>query len=214
MTDTVGIAVFAKGPIEGFAKTRLIPRLGPKGAADLQRRMIERAVQVALRSELGPVSLWCAPNSEHELFSRLAADHSIDVHDQSGPDLGARMLNAFKVLTPHHLVMIIGTDCPVLEQRLLADCARSLWRGYDAVFLPAEDGGYALVGAAKPLPNLFRDIPWGTDRVMHKTRERARQMGLQVSEPLLVWDIDTPADYERAMALGLIETPSGGEAIL
>jgi uncharacterized protein len=215
MNDTVGIAVFAKAPLAGVAKTRLIPCLGPKGAADLQRRMIERTVEIALHSRLGLVSLWCTPNCENELFSRLRENDAIELHAQTGSDLGARMLNAFDLLTPGYPLIVIGTDCPVLESRLLNDCASLLRRGYDAVFLPAEDGGYALVGAAKPWPDLFRDIPWGTNLVMQETRQRALQLGLQISEPLVVWDIDTPEDYQRAVGQGLIEaTGCGDESVL
>ena len=74
MSDRVGIAVFAKAPIEGLAKTRLIPYLGASGAADLQRAMIEDTLAKALTSNVGPVSLWCAPDCRHELFAALAAN--------------------------------------------------------------------------------------------------------------------------------------------
>ena len=205
MNDAVGIAVFAKAPIEGFAKTRLIPYLGAKGAADLQRQLIEHTAEIALASKLGPVSMWCTPNCEHDIFASLTRSYPIELHVQSGDDLGARMLNAFELLTPSRQIMIIGTDCPILTPSHLIHCANSLRHGADAVFLPTEDGGYALVGSAKPLPMLFLNMPWGTDRVMLETRLRARQMGLRISEPALVWDIDTPADYDRALASGVFD---------
>lgn len=204
MIDTIGIAIFAKAPIAGFAKTRLMPQLGPDGAAELQRRLIEKTVETALVSKLGPVSIWCTPNCEQDVFSSLAATCAIKLHEQTGDDLGTRMLNAFEALTPSHSVMIIGTDCPILEPSHLIDCANSLRDGADAVFLPTEDGGYALVGAAEPLPVLFHDIPWGTDRVMRETRLRAQRTGLAISEPAVVWDLDTPIDYARALASGLL----------
>lgn len=200
MSDAIGIAIFAKAPIEGFAKTRLIPLLGAKRAADLQRRFIERTVAVALAAELGPVSVWCTPNCEHPIFASLRASGSVALHSQSGVNLGSRMLNTFEQLTPRCPIMIIGTDCPVLKASHLRDCASSLGDGADAVFLPTEDGGYALVGAARPLPDLFLDMPWGTARVMLETKQRARQMGLRISEPARLWDIDTPEDYRRAQS--------------
>jgi rSAM/selenodomain-associated transferase 1 len=198
MSDAIAIAIFAKAPIEGFAKTRLIPLLGAKQAADLQRRFIERTVEVALAAKLGPVSVWCTPDCEHAIFASLRASGSVALQAQSGANLGSRMLNTFEVLTPRCPTMIIGTDCPVLKASHLHDCAGSLGDGADAVFLPTEDGGYALVGAARPLPHLFLDIPWGTERVMPETQRRARQMGLRISEPGRLWDIDTPEDYRRA----------------
>jgi hypothetical protein len=204
MNDRIELAIFAKAPIEGFAKTRLVPYLGAKGAAELQRRLIEQTVRVALASNIGPVSLWCTPSCDHEVFSLLAASDGIALYTQSGADLGARMLDAFEVLTRHGPAIVIGTDCPVLNKSHLVDCAALLRHGHDAVFLPTEDGGYALVGFARPRPELLRDMSWGTDRVMAETRVRARQLGLRIAEPALVWDIDRQADYERAVECGLL----------
>ena len=207
MSDGISIAIFAKAPIAGFAKTRLVPILGAKGAADLQHQMIVRTVQIALASEVGPVSLWCAPSCGHALFSSLATAHAIELHAQSGTDLGARMLNAFERLTDNGPVILIGTDCPMLQAIHLIDCARLLREAQDIVILPTEDGGYALLGATGPWGALFRDMPWGTDRVMPETRLRAQQVGLRLLEPALLWDVDTPADYERAATLGLLDLP-------
>jgi rSAM/selenodomain-associated transferase 1 len=205
MFDTIGIAVFAKAPIADFAKTRLIPELGPHGAAKFQGRLIEQTIETALATKLGPVSIWCTPNCKHSLFAHLAATTSVELHAQLGDDLGTRMLDAFEVLTPAYPMLVIGTDCPILETSHLIDCANALRQGADVVLLPTEDGGYALVGAAAPFPTLFRNMPWGTDRVMQETRLRAQQKGLRICEPALVWDIDTPADYARALAAGLFE---------
>jgi uncharacterized protein len=205
MASAVGIAVFAKTPIEGFAKTRLIPLLGAKRAAALQRELIQRTFEVVLLSNLGPVSAWCTPDCEHEAFTGPAAAHPIQLHIQSGDDLGARMLNAFEALTVEGPLLIIGTDCPMLTPAHLVDCARALRKGADAVFLPTEDGGYALVGSEKPIPSLFGDMPWSTDEVMAETRSRARRLGLTIAEPAVLWDIDTPTDYNRALAAGLIK---------
>jgi uncharacterized protein len=99
-TDRAGIAVFAKAPVPGYAKTRLIPMIGADGAARLQARLIKQAVATALAAALGPVTLWCAPNRHHDLFDSLAAKHGVNLHDQTGSDLGARMLHAFETLVP------------------------------------------------------------------------------------------------------------------
>lgn len=202
--EQVGIAVFAKAPVAGLVKTRLIPSLGAEGAADLQRRLIERTVATALAAKVGPVSLWCAPNTKHETFASLAAGRPIDLHQQIGGDLGARMLHAFETLTPKFPLLLVGTDCPVLAPAHLAECAAILRRSADAVFLPTEDGGYALVGLCEPVPSLFDEMPWGTDRVMTETRSRAERAALRIAEPILVWDLDEPADYERARLLKLV----------
>ena len=91
------------------------------------------------------------------------------------------MFNAFESLTPHHPVILIGTDCPVLTPLNLIKSANLLREGSDVVFLPTEDGGYALIGAAKAWSEIFADIRWGTDRVMAETRLGARALGLRTA---------------------------------
>ncbi len=202
--EPVAIAIFAKAPIAGFAKTRLTPRLGPAGAAVLQESLIERAVSMACSAGTGPVSLWCAPETDHPLFCDLARRFSIALHRQTGDDLGERMRNAFHVLTRESPALLIGTDCVVLDAAQLIHSAQALRNGYDAVFLPVEDGGYILVGLRDSAPALFRDIPWNTRAVMAETRQRAASLGLRVAEPAILWDLDRPEDYDRAIALGAL----------
>jgi uncharacterized protein len=199
VTEPARIAIFARAPVAGYAKTRLAPLLGAEGAAALQAELIERTVATALASGLRPVSLWCAPDAGHALFARLAAAHGIRLFDQQGADLGARMAAAFEALTPPPL-LLIGSDCPALTPEHLRDCAAALAAGDDAVFLPAEDGGYVLVGLKEPRPELFAGIAWGTERVMAETRARMRTAGLSWSEPAVLWDLDEPSDFARAAA--------------
>ena len=206
MISSIAIGIFAKAPIAGFAKTRLIPRLGAEGAARVQQIMIEQAVRTAIDSHVGPVSLWCVPDCSCEIFSLLAAKYSIQLYSQSGSDLGARMLRAFEVLTARWPAILIGCDCPVLQPSDLRKCGSVLGQAHDVAFIPTEDGGYALIGATKLWPQLFRDIPWGSPGVMAETRSRAMTTGLRIAEPVTLWDVDTPEDFDRASALGLLNT--------
>jgi hypothetical protein len=98
----------------------------------------------------------------------------------------------------------MGTDCVAIDVQLLSECANALHAGKDAVFLPVEDGGYILIGLKAPVPELFPDMPWTTECVMPVTRQRAAKLGLKIAEPKLLWDIDRPEDYERALAEGLL----------
>jgi rSAM/selenodomain-associated transferase 1 len=202
--NQTSIAIFAKAPIEGFTNTRLIPRLGAAGAAELQKTLITRAVEIAKAAKLGPVSLWCAPDCTHPFFQEVARQHSITLHAQIGDDLGARMQNAFAALCGSMPVLLMGTDCVVIDTPLLSRCAKALQTGKAAVFLPVEDGGYILVGLNKPIPELFHDMPWTSERVMPETRRRANKIGLRFEEPKMLWDIDLPEDYERALAAGFL----------
>ena len=204
MPDPTQIAIFAKAPVAGYAKTRLIPLLGRRGAADLQALLVRRTVETATQSALRPISLWCAPDPSHGLFASLSQEFAIATHQQIGSDLGARMLNAFDALTPKGPVILIGTDCPALAAEHLTHCASALRDGADAAFIPAEDGGYVLIGLKRPVPQLFEDMPWGTSEVMSRTRERLHELRLDVFEALEIWDIDTPADFLRAQTAGLV----------
>jgi len=191
------VSIFAKAPVPGFAKTRLVSAIGAESAARLQERLLVRTVEKVSRSGLGPTSLWCAPDQGHPLFNDLAKRHSLQLHDQTGIHLGARMFAAFRALTAAQPLLLIGTDCPSLEVAHLRTAAQALERGDDAVFLPAEDGGYVLVGLRRPVPELFREMPWGTDRVMEESRSRMRRLGMSWSEPATLWDIDRPEDLLR-----------------
>src|SRR5258708_6413337 len=111
LNEPVALAVFAKAPVAGFVKTRLIPLLGEEGAAQLQGHLIERTVRIACEASTGPLSLWCSPNTEHELFKSLAERYDLSLQEQIGDDLGARMHQAFVHLTEASPTLLIGTDC-------------------------------------------------------------------------------------------------------
>ncbi len=94
MNEPVAVAVLAKAPLPGFAKTRLIPALGAERAALLQARLIEHAVATACAARIGPITLWAAPDESHPLFHAIAARLGVALARQGGGDLGARMLAA------------------------------------------------------------------------------------------------------------------------
>jgi hypothetical protein len=105
--------------------------------------------------------------------------------------------------------LVIGADCPALAPQHLRDAADVLSRGEDVVLIPAEDGGYVLIGLAAPQPALFAGVEWGSNRVMIKTRELMRAEGLRWSELPALWDLDRPEDLCRPLARELLETVYG-----
>lgn len=196
------IAIFTRTPAPGTAKTRLIPALGPEGAAQLHAALTEHAIARALEANVGPVELWCAPDAAHPFFAQCAREHGVALRAQPAGDLGAKMLAAFEAARGPLLLM--GSDCPAITAADLRDCADALGQGVDAVFLPAEDGGYGLVGAMRPIPKIFAGVEWGGPRVMAQTREKLEGMKLNWREPRVVWDIDLPEDYTRLLREGLL----------
>lgn len=200
------IAVFAKAPVPGEAKTRLIPRLGADGAARLQQRLIECALEKALALRGARVTLWVAGDTDHPFIAACAQRVGVAVRIQQGRDLGARMLHAFAdTLAPGRgeRCLLIGTDCPALATADLAAAAEAL-AAHDAVVQPAEDGGYVLIGLRAAHARLFEGIEWGQPTVMQATRERMAGLGLRWCERPPLPDLDTPDDYERALAAGWI----------
>jgi len=198
--EPIAVAILAKAPIAGLAKTRLIPALGREGAALLQARLIARTLATACAAATGPVILWAAPEESH--FRELAQRFPVKLARQPGGDLGARMHAALDAACP---AIVIGTDCPTLEPKHLRASADALRDGADAVVIPAEDGGYVLIGLRQPRPGLFADMPWGTATVMAETRRRAAELGLAVRELAPLWDVDLPADLDRLREAGLAE---------
>lgn len=199
--DPVAIAIMAKAPVPGFAKTRLIPALGADAAAELQARMIEQTVEVAVNAALGPVTLWAAPSPRHPLFTDMRSRFGVALRAQRRGDLGARMLAA--ALSARGPVLIVGTDCPALGVEHLRAAALAL-QNHDVAAIPAEDGGYVLLGMRAPQPVLFSDMAWSTASVMDVTRRRMRGHGLRWRELDPLWDVDTPDDLARLQREGLL----------
>ncbi len=212
MTErAVGIAVFAKAPIPGLVKTRLIQALGARGAARLQRRLTRQTLQVVQAAQaaqtahaagLGDATLWCAPDPSHPFFRNLARRTGTACRAQCEGDLGRRMLHAFEARGSDGPLLLIGTDCPPLTPAHLGMAAAALNADHDAVLLPAEDGGYVLIGLRLPLPGLFDGIDWGTDRVLAQTRDRLRSIGARWHEGETLWDVDRPDDLLRLAHTG------------
>jgi uncharacterized protein len=193
-TGSVRIVVFAKAPLPGFAKTRLIPRLGAEGAARLAERLLAHAAAEADAAALGPVEVWAAPDPSHAAFAQLAG--RIACRSQGEGDLGERMARAFKTCLEGFdplPMLLIGTDAPGLDRHYLRAAADAL-ATHDAVFGPALDGGYTLVGLRRPAPALFGGMPWSTAAVMSETHLRLHRLGIRHAELAPLSDIDEPAD--------------------
>jgi rSAM/selenodomain-associated transferase 1 len=201
MAEPTAIAILAKAPVAGLAKTRLIPVLGADGAAALQARLIERTLSTACAAALGPVTLWAAPDAGHPAFHAARTRFGVRLAAQPAGDLGARMLSA--IVAAAGAVLVIGTDCPALTGEHLHEAAAILHGGSEVVVVPAADGGYVLIGMRAPEPALFADMSWGSAQVMEETRHRLRALGRSWRELGELWDVDRPADLERLRAAGL-----------
>ena len=184
------IIIFARAPVAGQVKTRLIPRLGADGAARLQRRLIRAALRTA--RAVAPVELH--PTRPHSWLRGLG----VPLRMQRGRDLGERM---YRALRRRRFAVLIGADAPALRSSDLRRALRWLRGGTDVVLAPAEDGGYALIAARRIHAGVFNGIRWGADDVLARTLDNLRRCGLRYRLLRTVWDVDRPIDIDRLPTL-------------
>ena len=208
---STALIIFAKAPVAGQVKTRMIPALGAEGAAHLAQQLLLYAVQQAAQTPWNALELCVSPDTTHLVFAaaqKLTQDlmqpptmPKVQCHltlsVQGEGDLGQRMHRALvRGLSQHAAVLLMGTDAPGLNAAVLQQAALAL-QTHDAVFVPAFDGGYALVGLRRPVPELFEGMVWSTASVMADTRIRAHQAGVRWCELAPVHDMDEPNDLHH-----------------
>ena len=195
------LMVFCKAPVAGRVKTRLMTKLSAEQAMQVHIELAQKTLQLATHRHLCPVQLWCTPTTDHVFFTASAQTYRITLMQQQGVDLGERMNNAFcRTLDSYSRAVIIGCDCPSLTEQDLEAALTALNQTSQCVLAPAEDGGYVLIGLNQPQPELFDNMPWGTERVLEQTRVRIKNTHLRHQELKRQWDVDTPEDLVRYRA--------------
>ena len=191
------VLVFSKAPVAGEVNTRLTPYISHQQAAELQRELVHNRLEMLASSNLCQFQLWCAPDTDHPFFNECASQYGIDLNTQSGIDLGERMLNASRaMLNNYNKVIIIGTDAPALGGDHIGRAIKEL-DNHDTVLVPAEDGGYVLIGISEHREGMLSDIAWGCGRVLEQTMQNLERLGLQYRLLDSCWDVDRPEDLER-----------------
>ncbi|MCL4693462.1 MAG: TIGR04283 family arsenosugar biosynthesis glycosyltransferase [Candidatus Hydrogenedentes bacterium] len=193
------LVVFSRFPVAGRTKTRLIPALGPEGAATLHREMAAWTLRTARRAVSdGKTGLQVqyTGGEESDMAAWLGPD--LEYCEQSDGDLGARLHDAFAQAFDAGMsrVITIGTDCPGLRDAAIRK-AYALLRNHDVVLGPTDDGGYYLIGLRGPSASLFGDVDWGTGTVFSTTLLRAEQLGSSVALLPVLHDVDTTDDLKE-----------------
>jgi rSAM/selenodomain-associated transferase 1 len=198
--DVLGI--FVKAPLPGMVKTRLAAEIGAGPAADLYRHLGRRVVSASAGAKYDTV-VWFAPRAARQAVGEWLQDLEIAAYRaQPSGSLGARLATAIRrhFKEGARRVILIGSDCPGVDSRLVARGFASLDH-HDLVIGPARDGGYYLIGLSRPRPQLFRGINWSTQAVLEQTLTQARRVGLRTAILPRLRDLDTAHD---ARALGLL----------
>jgi rSAM/selenodomain-associated transferase 1 len=188
------LVVFMKAPEPGRCKTRLCPPLSAVQAAGLYRAFCRDVLETARGAG---ADLWIAyePSPAFPTPGWAAGDRFFV---QRGETLGHRLIHAFDALfgQGYGRVAAIGTDAPALPPERLTEAFGAL-EMMESVFGPALDGGYYLVGLSARRPDLFRGIPWSTDRVMEATRAALARDGVTAAFLPREADVDTAEDLWR-----------------
>jgi uncharacterized protein len=191
VTAAPRLILFARYPTAGACKTRLIPALGPEGAAALHRHLTERTVGI-LRKSAWPVTVTVAyTGADIAAFERWLGD-GIFFSKQADGDLTAKLLACLKP----GAAIFFGADTPDLQSHHVASAIAGL-ETHDVVIGPAEDGGYYLIGMREPRPELFVDMPWSTEHVLPETLRRLKRLSIQPLMLELLSDCDRPEDLSR-----------------
>jgi uncharacterized protein len=192
----VCICVFAKPPAPGRVKTRLVPLLGSRRAAELAK--------VFLEDTWASVSAlpWAKPvlaSTEEGIQDFLPGP--IEIWLQGEGDLGARLENISRhALSDHSYLLAIGADSPGLPVKYLEQAREALTRA-DAVIGPSEDGGFYLLGLRKCPTGLLSGIPWSAPTTCLETIAKLQAAGLTVYILDDWFDVDTIQDLEKLNAL-------------
>jgi rSAM/selenodomain-associated transferase 1 len=189
------LIVFAREPIAGRVKRRLIPALGVDGAARLYRTLLDIALDAANAVPGVKRELWYAGSPlEGGVCAELASRNGMALRRQPAGNLGVRMAAAMsEALTHSGRVVLIGSDCPDYSPEFLTAAFAALDK-VEAVLGPAADGGYVLIGLRRMAPELFTDIPWGGGRVLGCTRTALWGLGWTWTELPTLRDLDRPGD--------------------
>ncbi|WP_372679879.1 TIGR04283 family arsenosugar biosynthesis glycosyltransferase [Desulfosarcina sp.] len=207
--DTAHLIVFGRYPRVGVTKTRLIPALGPAGAAALQKRLAEKTVATARQASMriGARLVFCHDGGSEQLLCQWLGGGPIRYLAQAAGGLGRRMhlamLSAFDAGARR--VVLVGTDAPGLTTEIVEEAFNALHEK-DLVFGPSIDGGYWLVGMAKP-ENIFGGIVWSRPDVLEKSLALARKKGMTLHLLAPLNDLDTPDDLARERGSMHVPTP-------
>lgn len=195
------ILVFSKAPVVGQVNTRLVPYITAEQAASLHEELTHDRLRMCTTADLCDVELWCSPDTRHPFFFDCRQRYGVQLQTQNGNDLGERMSAALQtMLGRYKKIIIIGTDAPALDIDTIDAVVNQLEHS-DIVLVPAEDGGYVLLGASKHHQDLLVDVPWGTEGVLASTVRNIERLGLSYSLLGECWDVDRPEDLERYRAL-------------
>ena len=200
-----GLVVLAKWPRAGQAKRRLGAVIGARASTALAHAFLRDTASLAERCGADTITVAFAPPSAAQRIASVFPGARLV--PQPRASFGTRLSQALvagRARARH--VVLIGTDSPALDPRIVRDAFAALEAGAGCVIGPSRDGGFYLIGCSASLPPaLFAGMPWSTSAVFALTRDRARAAGITVVLLEEAYDVDDAASLEllRADRAGL-----------
>ncbi|HZD95997.1 MAG TPA: TIGR04282 family arsenosugar biosynthesis glycosyltransferase [Candidatus Sulfotelmatobacter sp.] len=188
------ICIFAKPPYPGTVKTRLIPELGPEGAATLAEACLQDTVAMVRQCAWGQCVIAATEPFQRHYFS------PDELWLQGEGNLGARLERVLRKGLQHfEMAFALGADSPGLQPGFLAQ-ARDKLSKTDVVLSPSRDGGFYLIGMKKCPPGMLEGIQWSHSQTLLETVMKLREQGLKIGTGPGWFDIDTSADIKRMLS--------------
>jgi rSAM/selenodomain-associated transferase 1 len=200
-TNLCALAVMTKAPCAGQVKTRLVPPLSPEEAAQLNVSFLRdtaTAIAKASGTTARGVGVYTPIGAESAYIDILPGE--FDLLPQRGDGFGERLAFATEDLFQCSFasVCLIDSDSPTVSADVYGEAVEMLSNAGDRVVLgPSDDGGYYLIGLKRNHPQLFERIDWSTERVLEQTKQRARELSLEVSLLPTGYDVDDAATLHR-----------------
>ncbi len=186
------VQIFAKAPVEGKVKTRLIPQLGAARATEVYRYLLQFTLDL-LHASTFDYQVWLAESSNLDIF------RGENYRIQQGSNLGNRMVHALidgHNSNPGESILLIGSDCLDLTETHLIQANESLTQ-HDLVFLPSLDGGFAMIGCRNINRSIFDGVKWSSETVLQQALANAGKLNYRVDLLETVRDIDTLDDLNH-----------------
>jgi rSAM/selenodomain-associated transferase 1 len=187
------LCIFAKPPVPGKVKTRLIPYLSAREAADMAGAFLEDVASTCRKipdtqTVIATLGDWP---------SDIPSPKDLEIWQQQGKDLGKRMESIFiRGLQQAPIILALGADAPLISIGILEDALGKL-KENDALIGPSEDGGYYLLGFTRLQAGLLDNLPWSQPHTRQATEQRLTARGYTFAQTSMLFDIDTPEDLKR-----------------
>lgn len=180
------VALLARSPVLGRVKQRLARDIGATKALECYRTLLQNTLEA---TRPFTTTIWYEGSSES--WDEIAPNHRMK--EQPPGDIGRKMFTALN----KGANLVIGADVPLMNTAYIERAHDYLVSGHDVVIGPTEDGGYCLIGMNDPREYLFKNISWGSNRVLEQTLSRVHELGMKVAVLSKLWDVDTSLDYQR-----------------